>query len=210
VPAWGHSRAGPGRARRPLNALCFRHAEPTRPAACLCGCPRRSGTVLTPGRVVTIQRATCERGPISRHAEPSLTIAMGPGPSSVGRSPPSPSPMWTPSWCSPRCLPAAAAPESPGPRRSSPGSAWVSPRGWVSACSRQPGCVWSRTSGWAWTSPPSLLGPTKSARSSQVGCSCGESGLLGELIEGSAVVAGGGAQSAGRWRVGIGELGQAG
>src|SRR5215213_11173072 len=57
-------------------------------------------------------------------------------------------------------------------------------------------------------SPASLLRPTKSARSSQVWWSCGESGVLGELIEGVAVVAGGGAQRAGRGRVGIGELGQ--
>jgi hypothetical protein len=39
---------------------------------------------------------------------------------------------------------------------------------------------------------------------------CGESGVLGELIEGALVVVRGGAQSAGCGRVGVGELGQAG
>ena len=39
---------------------------------------------------------------------------------------------------------------------------------------------------------------------------CGESGLLGELVEGALVVACGGAQGAGCWGVGVGELGQAG
>ena len=38
----------------------------------------------------------------------------------------------------------------------------------------------------------------------------GESGLMGELVECSLVVAGGGAQVAGRGWIGIGELGQAG
>jgi hypothetical protein len=54
------------------------------------------------------------------------------------------------------------------------------------------------------------------ARADEVGLiesglvSCGESGLLGELVEGVLVVAGGGAQGAGGGWVGIGELGQAG
>ena len=39
---------------------------------------------------------------------------------------------------------------------------------------------------------------------------CGESGLLGEVVEGVLVVACGGAQGAGCGWVGIGELGQAG
>jgi hypothetical protein len=39
---------------------------------------------------------------------------------------------------------------------------------------------------------------------------CGESGFLGELVEGVLVVAGGGAQSAGCGWVGVGELGKAG
>ena len=41
-------------------------------------------------------------------------------------------------------------------------------------------------------------------------CSCGESGLLTELIESPAVAACGGAQRRGGGRVGVGELGQAG
>jgi hypothetical protein len=54
------------------------------------------------------------------------------------------------------------------------------------------------------------------ARADEVGLiepslvSCGESGLLGELVEGVLVVACGGAQGAGCGRVGIGELSQAG
>ena len=39
--------------------------------------------------------------------------------------------------------------------------------------------------------------------------SCGKSGLLGELIEGALVVAGGDTQCAWRGRRGVGELGQA-
>jgi hypothetical protein len=58
--------------------------------------------------------------------------------------------------------------------------------------------------------------PARRARADEVGLiesglvSCGESGLLGELVEGVLVVAGGGAQGAGGGWVGIGELGQAG
>lgn len=40
--------------------------------------------------------------------------------------------------------------------------------------------------------------------------SCGESGLLGEVVEGTLVVAGGGAQGCWPWWMGVGELGQAG